>query len=222
MSRGIARGRLAEQNHPHVLVIDGKMQSAEVDEFMYRECLIHRALLSHPKPKNVFIMGGGEVSAAREALKHKLLEKVVMCDITRRPLLTISLTLFSMMPRKFKALFCLLNKSREEFDIIVGHLAEPVEGGPCYQLYTKSFYEKVLKPKLNHGGIFVTQAGPAGIFTHIEVFTSIFNTIKQVFKSSENGQFPLSLRVCEGHPNKLRNQICDAVLEFLCSMIYNV
>jgi hypothetical protein len=32
-------------------------------------------------PQNVFIMGGGEGSAAREALKHKSIEKVVMCDI---------------------------------------------------------------------------------------------------------------------------------------------
>jgi len=32
-----------------VLVIDGKMQSAERDEFIYHECLIHPALLFHPK-----------------------------------------------------------------------------------------------------------------------------------------------------------------------------
>lgn len=32
-------------------------------------------------PKSVFIMGGGEGSAAREALRHKSIEKVVMCDI---------------------------------------------------------------------------------------------------------------------------------------------
>jgi thermospermine synthase len=32
-------------------------------------------------PRTVFIMGGGEGSAAREALKHKSMEKVVMCDI---------------------------------------------------------------------------------------------------------------------------------------------
>lgn len=41
--------------------------------------------------------------------------------------------------------------------MIVGDLADPVEGGPCYQLYTKSFYENVLKPKLNEDGIFITQ-----------------------------------------------------------------
>lgn len=50
-----------------------------------------------------------------------------------------------------------LEQRQEKFDIIVGDLADPVEGGPCYQLYTKSFYENILKPKLNDNGIFVTQ-----------------------------------------------------------------
>lgn len=50
-----------------------------------------------------------------------------------------------------------LEERTEKFDIIVGDLADPVEGGPCYQLYTKSFYEQILKPKLKPNGIFVTQ-----------------------------------------------------------------
>ncbi|KAL0297179.1 UNVERIFIED_CONTAM: Thermospermine synthase ACAULIS5 [Sesamum radiatum] len=75
-----------------------------------------------------------------------------------------------------------LERREEKFDIVVGDLADPVEGGPCYQLYTKSFYQNILKPKLNTNGIFVTQAGPAGVFTHKEVFSSIYNTIRQVFK----------------------------------------
>lgn len=41
--------------------------------------------------------------------------------------------------------------------MIIGDLADPIEGGPCYQLYTKSFYEFIVKPRLNQGGIFVTQ-----------------------------------------------------------------
>ena len=32
-----------------------------------------------------------------------------------------------------------LEKTQEKFDVIVGDLADPVEDGPCYQLYTKSF-----------------------------------------------------------------------------------
>lgn len=76
-----------------------------------------------------------------------------------------------------------LEKRREEkFDVIVGDLADPMEGGPCYQLYTKCFYEQVLKPRLHDGGILVTQAGPAGVLTHKEVFSSIYNTLRHVFK----------------------------------------
>ncbi|KAL0376625.1 UNVERIFIED_CONTAM: Thermospermine synthase ACAULIS5 [Sesamum calycinum] len=75
-------------------------------------------------------------------------------------------------------------KRREEvYDVIIGDLADPIEGGPCYQLYTKSFYEFVVKPSLNQGGIFVTQAGPAGIFSHTEVFSCIYNTLRQASDS---------------------------------------
>lgn len=37
-------------------------------------------------------MGGGEGSSAREALKHKSMEKVVMCDIDKVRLLQIFIT----------------------------------------------------------------------------------------------------------------------------------
>ncbi|KAG6409531.1 hypothetical protein SASPL_127571 [Salvia splendens] len=173
-----------------VLVIDGKMQSAEFDEFIYHECLIHPALLCHPNPKTMFIMGGGEGSAAREALRHRSLEKVVMSDIDQEVVdfckthLTANHEAFLNMKLDLviNDAKAELEERQEKYDIIVGDLADPVEGGPCYQLYTKSFYEDILKPKLNNKGIFVTQAGPAGVFTHKEVFSSIYNTIKQVFK----------------------------------------
>nr|CAD1826157.1 unnamed protein product [Ananas comosus var. bracteatus] len=172
------------------LVLDGKMQSTEVDEFIYHECLIHPSLLLHPNPKMVFIMGGGEGSAAREVLKHNTIQRVVMCDIDQdvvdfcRMYLTANHEAFA------SDRLCLvindakkeLENREEKYDVIVGDLADPVEGGPCYQLYTKSFYENVIKPKLNYQGIFVTQAGPAGVLTHKEVFSSIYNTLKHVFK----------------------------------------
>ena len=64
-----------------VLLLDGKSQSAEADEYVYHELLVHLALLLHPNPKTVFIAGGGEGATAREALKHRSVEKVVMVDI---------------------------------------------------------------------------------------------------------------------------------------------
>lgn len=50
-----------------------------------------------------------------------------------------------------------LEKSEWKYDVIVGDLSDPREGGPCNHLYFKSFYESVIKPKLNENGIFVTQ-----------------------------------------------------------------
>lgn len=67
------------------------------------------------------------------------------------------------------------------FDVIIGDLADPVFGGPCYQLYTDDFYKNVVSKKLNAGGIFVTQSGPCGILTAGEVFSSIHSTLKASF-----------------------------------------
>lgn len=50
-----------------------------------------------------------------------------------------------------------LEKRNDKFDVIVGDLADPVEGGPCYKLYTRSFYETIVRAKLTENGIFVTQ-----------------------------------------------------------------
>lgn len=63
------------------LVLDGKTQSALVDEHIYHETLVHAAMLQHPEPKTVYIGGGGEFATAREVLKHKSVTKVVMVDI---------------------------------------------------------------------------------------------------------------------------------------------
>ncbi|KAK6130297.1 hypothetical protein DH2020_035969 [Rehmannia glutinosa] len=147
------------------LVIDGKLQSAEIDEFIYHESLVHPALLNHPNPKTIFIMGGGEGSTAREILRHWAVEKVIMCDIDEEVVdfckshLVVNKDAF-FDPR----LELVINDARAElerreevYDVIIGDLADPIEGGPCYQLYTKSFYEFIVKPKLNQGGIFVTQ-----------------------------------------------------------------
>jgi thermospermine synthase len=45
----------------------------------------------------------------------------------------------------------------------------------------QDFYEKVVLPKLNPGGIFITQSGPAGFLSCTEVFTCINATLRSVF-----------------------------------------
>ncbi len=51
-------------------------------------------------------------------------------------------------------------EDQEPYDVIMGDLADPVDGGPCYKLYTETFYRDIVKARLNEGGIFVTQVSP--------------------------------------------------------------
>ena len=62
------------------LILDGKTQSTELDEFVYHEGLVHPSMVSHENPKNVLIVGGGEGATAREVLKYRNVEEVTMVD----------------------------------------------------------------------------------------------------------------------------------------------
>jgi len=67
-----------------MLVLDGSPQSAERDERIYHESLVHPAgiLLGEP-PKDILILGGGEGATAREALRYKSARKIITVDIDR-------------------------------------------------------------------------------------------------------------------------------------------
>ena len=64
-----------------VLYLDGVMQSTLYGDAPYHESLVHPAMIAHPDPRRVAIIGGGEGATLREVLKHKSVEKVVMVEI---------------------------------------------------------------------------------------------------------------------------------------------
>jgi len=173
-----------------VLLLDGKMQSTEHDEWIYHEGLVHPAMLLHPGPRRVFICGGGEGATAREVLRHRSVEEVVMVDIDE----VVCKYCEKHLPKNTAAfrdprLRLVHDDARAQLekqpdgslDVIIGDLADPLEEGPCYQLYTQDFYETVVKRKLAPGGVFVTQSGPCGADSCTEVFTAIHNTLRQTF-----------------------------------------
>jgi hypothetical protein len=43
--------------------------------------IAHLPLASHPNPKKVLVIGGGDGGVVREVLKHYTVEEVVLCDI---------------------------------------------------------------------------------------------------------------------------------------------
>jgi hypothetical protein len=50
-------------------------------ECRYQEMIAHLPMASHPNPKHVLVIGGGDGGVIREVLKHKSVEKVTLCDI---------------------------------------------------------------------------------------------------------------------------------------------
>lgn len=65
----------------NVLVLDNAIQVTERDEFAYQEMITHLALFSHPNPKKVLVIGGGDGGVLREVIKHESVEEAILCDI---------------------------------------------------------------------------------------------------------------------------------------------
>jgi spermidine synthase len=170
------------------LVLDGKIQSSEADEFIYHEALVQPAMLTHPRPEVVFIAGGGEGATLREVLAHKTVKRVVMVDIDEEVVALCQKFLpnYSRGSFKDKRTELLhtdareyLARSRELFDIIIIDLPDPIEEGPAYLLYTVEFYHLV-RDRLTADGIISVQAGSAAL-TELLNLASVNKTLKSVF-----------------------------------------
>ncbi len=147
-----------------MLTLDGAIQTTEKDEFIYHEMLTHPVLLTHPDPKKVLVVGGGDGGAIREILKHKV-EKVYLVeidkevvDISKKYLKKICGNAFSDKRVKFivddGAKF--IQKTKERFDIAIVDSPDPV--GPAKVLFSKKFYTNIYSV-LNSKGIMIRQSG---------------------------------------------------------------
>ncbi len=172
-----------------VLMLDAEVQSTERDEYIYHEALVHPAMLAHPEPREVLVVGGGEGATLREVLKHPSVARAVMVDIDRE-LVEVAR---EHMPEWHQGAFddprtelvfadarAWLEASDRRFDVIVLDLTDPVgRENPAKLLYTREFYELVAK-KLAPGGVVVTQAGML-MLDRYQVHTVLHRTMREVF-----------------------------------------
>ncbi len=171
------------------LVLDGKTQSTEVDEFAYHEGLVHPAMIAHPEPRSVFVAGGGEGATIRETLKHNTVQSAVMVDIDKE---VVDLCR-EHLPRHHQGSFddprlrlvhadayAYLEETGDLFDVAIIDVPDPLEVGPAYLLYTREFYSLV-KSRLTAQGLVVVQAGPTGPSFYEQCFSAVANTMASVF-----------------------------------------
>lgn len=148
-----------------VMMLDGVVQLATKDDFIYHEMMAHVPLFAHGRAKRALIIGGGDGGVLREALRHPGLESVTLCeidrsviDLCREHFPDISAGAFDD-PRtriviadgtKFVA------DADERFDLIMVDSTDPI--GPGAVLFTKQFYADCCRA-LAPGGVLVTQNG---------------------------------------------------------------
>ena len=173
------------------LLLDGRLQSAERDEYRYHESLVHPAMVLGEEVERVLIIGGGEGATIREVLRHPSVTRVVMVDIDNRVIACAREHLLEFHRGAFddpKVEIHIgdgrefVEEKKEPFDLVILDVSEPIEEGPGYLLYTKEFYEMVGEILTGRGRV-VTQACSASL-TQGPLFSIIYNTLKSTFGSA--------------------------------------
>jgi spermidine synthase len=167
-------------DHGVVLVLDNVIQCTERDEFSYQEMITHLAMHSHPNPKKVLVIGGGDGGVLREVVKHECVEEAILCDIDEVPqmsaqdLVNIRLSCVQAVIRLSKQYlpgmaegfkhpksvvhvgdgFKFLNDYKNAFDVIITDSSDPE--GPAESLFQKSYFQ-LLHDALRPGGVITTQ-----------------------------------------------------------------
>ena len=149
-----------------MLVIDGDTQSAQADERIYHETLVHPALAGAIERDNVLILGGGEGATLREVLRCPDVEQCTMVDIDA---LVVELS------KKYLAEWSggafedprarvivgdaieFLRDDSQRYGAILSDLTEPLEDSPSNPLFNDAVFSSI-KARLSEGGVYVLQA----------------------------------------------------------------
>jgi spermidine synthase len=150
------------------LVLDQTMQTCSVDEAFYHEILVHVPMFSHPQPKQVLIVGGGDGGTLKEILRHRSVESVHMVEIDERVVELCNQYLPSLncagkvyRDPRVNLIFqdardFIKSSNQPNFDIIL--LDSSDCDGLAQSLFSRSFISDCAN-RLNKNGILVTQSG---------------------------------------------------------------
>lgn len=165
-----------------LMVIDGCIMLTDRDNFLYHEMMSHPVLFTHPDPKRVWIIGGGDCGTLREVLKHPGVERVVQIDIDER---------VTRLAEKYFPQLCEANgdpRAELKFidgirwvqeaesgsvDVIIVDSTDPV--GPAEGLFTEAFFRDCHR-SLSDEGIVVQQSESA--LFHMEILKAMHRAMR--------------------------------------------
>jgi len=168
-----------------MLILDGVIMLSEFDEFAYHEMIIHVPLLTHPNPKKVLVIGGGDGGSIREIVKHKEVEEVHLCEIdkavvevSKKYLPTLSSGFSDPRVKIFYEDGAKFVKDKEgEYDVIIVDSTDPV--GAAVVLFEEPFYRDMYEA-LKPDGIIVSQC--ESIYYHQDLIKRMLGFISNIFE----------------------------------------
>ncbi len=173
-----------------VLLLDRITQVAEKNDWQYHEPMTHPALLTHPDPRRVLVIGGGDGGILREVLKYssvewvdfaELDEDVVKFSRTYLPSLNGGAFEDSRVHFHFQDGRAFVESHPGLYDVVIMDMTDPF--GPSRMLYTREFFQAVKRSFRNPSGIFVMHSESP--ITRPTAFACIKKTLGSVFSSVE-------------------------------------
>ncbi|QZY01172.1 polyamine aminopropyltransferase [Halobaculum rubrum] len=151
---------LDSERYGRIMTLEGEIQIATDCDHCVHEPMIHPAMLTHPDPQDVLVIGGGDGGSSRELLKHdprridvvELDKRVVEVCKSYFPEFAAGfdddrVTLHFEDGREF------VRETEREYDVVVLDISDPK--GPASSVFTREFYTE-LRRCLRDDGVLVT------------------------------------------------------------------
>lgn len=169
-----------------MMLLDGLVMCTERDEFVYHDMIVHPALFTHPDPKQVLVIGGGDGGTIREIVRHPGVELATLCEIdglvvdkSVEFLPTMASAIDGKHPKVKLHIddgLAYIREHQNEFDVILVDSTDPI--GPAVGLFEKDFYQLV-HGALKEDGIMVAQSESP--FYHAEIQKNMYRNLREVF-----------------------------------------
>ena len=167
-----------------MLVLDGHIQLTEFDEFSYQEMMAHVPMFSHPDPRKVLVIGGGDGGVLRDIAKHKCVEEIDICEIdgdviaaARKYIPSLAIGYEDARVNIHVADGSEFVKERQQYyDVIIVDSTDPI--GPGESLFNEQFY-RGMKAALRPGGIIASQS--ESLFLHPSIILRLTGITSKLF-----------------------------------------
>lgn len=142
--------------------LDGLMMVTEKDEFIYHDMIVHVAMATNSKIKNVLVIGAGDGGTVRELTRYSNIEQIDMVEIDKM-VVEVCREYFPQTACKlddprvqlyFEDGLRFVRSKENAYDLIIVDSTDPF--GPGEGLFTREFYGNCFKA-LKEDGILVNQ-----------------------------------------------------------------